>query len=310
MSATARPAPRTARPASVAVPARTRRRRLRPARVVLHAFLIATALVWLAPLLWAFYTSLRPYADTAEHGYFSIAHSLSLTNYSAAWNQADLPHYYRNTFLITVPALVVTLLFASFVAFGVSRFSWRWNIPLLMLFTAGNLLPQQAIITPLYRLFLDIPLPDFMSDSGSLYDSYWGIILIHVAFQVGFCTFVLSNYMRTIPSSLTEAAMVDGASVWRQYRQVVMPLTKPAVAALATLEFTWIYNDFFWALVLMQSGDKRPVTSALANLQGVFFTNNNLIAAGSLLAAIPTLAVYFALQRHFVKGLALGAEKG
>ena len=278
--------------------------------MALHTFLVLTATAWLVPLLWALYTSLRPYADTAEHGYFSIARKLSLVNYSDAWTQAELPKYYLNTLIVTVPALFLTLLFASFVAFGVSRFSWKWNIPLLMLFTAGNLLPQQVIITPLYRLFLSIPLPAFLSDSESLYDSYWGIILIHVAFQTGFCTFVLSNYMRTIPNALTEAARIDGASAWMQYRKIIMPLTRPALAALATLEFTWIYNDFFWALVLMQSGDKRPITSALANLEGVFFTNNNLIAAGSLLAAIPTLIVYFALQRHFVKGLTLGAEKG
>jgi multiple sugar transport system permease protein len=179
-----------------------------------------------------------------------------------------------------------------------------------MLFTAGNLLPQQVIITPLYRIFLQIPLPDVLSDSDSLYDSYWGIITIHVAFQLGFCVFVLSNYMKTIPMELTEAAMVDGASVWRQYWQIILPLCRPPLAALATLEFTWIYNDFFWATVLMQTGDKRPITSALAGLQGQFFTNNNLIAAASLVAALPTLIVYFVLQKQFIGGLTLGSTKG
>ncbi len=86
------------------------------------------------------------------------------------------------------------------------------------------------------------------------------MILIHVAFQFGFCAFVLSNYMKTLPHELTEAAMVDGAGVWRQYWQITMPLCRPALAALATLELTWIYNDFFWALVLMHTGDKLPIT--------------------------------------------------
>jgi multiple sugar transport system permease protein len=276
----------------------------------IHVFLAVIAVVWLFPVVYAVYTSLRPYADTAEHGYVSIAHSLTFDNYRAAWTGADLPHYYFNSLIITVPAIVMTLLLASFVAFSVSRFSWRLNLPLLMLFTAGNLLPQQVIITPLYRLYLEIPLPEFLSSSESLYDSYWGIILIHVAFQSGFCVFVLSNYMKTIPMDLTEAAMVDGASVWRQYWQIIMPLCRPPVAALATLLFTWIYNDFFWAQVLMQSGDKRPITSAIAGLQGQFFTDNNLIAAASLVTALPTLIVYFALQRHFIGGLTLGATKG
>jgi multiple sugar transport system permease protein len=286
------------------------RRRVRPARMVLHAFLIVTSLIWLVPLLWSFYTALRPFADTERLGYASIGGHYNLHNFSTAWSEADLPLYFKNTMIITIPALLLTLLLSSMVAFVVARFNFKINIVLLMLFTAGNLLPQQAIITPLYRLYLLIPLPSWLSDSGTMDDTYLGLIVIHVAFQTGFCTFVLSNYMRTIPHELTEAALVDGASVWRQYRQIIMPLCRPVLGALATLEFTWIYNDFFWATVLMQTGEKRPITAALANLQGQFFTNNNLVSAASLLVAIPTLVVFFALQRQFVSGLTLGASKG
>ena len=129
-------------------------------------------------------------------------------------------------------------------------------------------------------------------------------------FQVGFCVFVLSNYMKTLSQELTEAALVDGASVLRIWGAIIMPLCRPALAALAVLEFTFIYNDFFWALLLMKTGDKRPITSALNNLQGQFFTNFNLLAAGALLAAIPTIIVFLVLQRHFVGGLTLGSSKG
>lgn len=288
----------------------TRRKRVRPARVVLHVFLMVTALVWLIPLLWAVYTSLRPYSDTAAHGYLSIAHSLTFENFTNAWTQSDLPIYFWNSVLITVPAVLLTLIFSSFVAFFVARFDFRLNLALLMIFTAGNLLPPQVIITPLYRLYLLIPLPGVMSDSDLMYNSYWGVIAIHVAFQTGFCTFVFSNYMRTIPKEISEAALVDGASVWRQFWQIILPLCRPAFAALATLESIWIYNDFFWALVLFETGAKRPITSALANLQGQFFTNQNLIAAGALITAVPTLIVYLLLQRQFISGLTLGANKG
>jgi multiple sugar transport system permease protein len=284
----------------------------RPAgpRLVLQAFLMFTAAVWLLPVVWAVYTSLRPYADTAERGYVSLPGVLSFQNYVNAWTQADLPHYYFNTLIVVAPAMILTLLLSSFVAFVVARFPFRYNLMLLMVFTAGNLLPQQTIITPLYRLYLALPLPDWLSDSGLFFDSYVGIIAIHVAFQMGFCTFVLSNYMKTIPKELTEAALVDGANVWRTFWSVIVPLTRPALAALATLEFTFIYNDYFWALVLVQTGSKRPITSALSNLQGLFFTDNNLIAAGAVLVALPTIITYLALQRHFVRGLTLGATKG
>lgn len=151
---------------------------------------------------------------------------------------------------------------------------------------------------------------DRLSETGVFYDSFVGITVIHIAFQMGFCTFVLSNYMKTLSSELTEAALVDGASVWRMFWQVILPLTRPALAALATLEFTWVYNDFFWALVLMSSGDKQPITSALSSISGQYFTNNNLVAAGAIMVALPTLIVFFVLQRHFISGLTLGATKG
>ena len=294
-----------ARPVVVA-----RSRRVAPRRVLLHAFLIATAAVWLLPVLWAVYTSFRPYADTAERGYVSLPGVMNVDNYVNAWTQADLPHYYLNTLIVVAPGVLLTLMLSSFMAFVVARYSLRFNLALLMLFTAGNLLPQQVIVTPLYRLYLALPLPEWISDTGLLFDSYVGIIAIHVAFQMGFCTFVLSNYMKTIPRELNEAALVDGASVWRTYWNVILPLCRPALAALATLEVTWIYNDYFWARVLVQTGAKRPITSALSDLQGLFFTDNNLIAAGAILVALPTLIVYVLLQRQFVRGLTLGSTKG
>jgi multiple sugar transport system permease protein len=307
MTATATPSASRSRPMptrSAGTPTGPRRQTGR------HIMLGGIALLWLVPLLWAVYTSLRPYSDTTRHGYVSWAHSISLQNFSDAWSRSGMPHFFWNSVLITVPAVLGTLLFAAAVAFFVSRYDFRWNVALLMFFTAGNLLPAQVLITPLYRLYLLVPLPSWMSDSLLLYNSLWGIIFIHIAYQCGFCTFVLSNYMRTIPKEISEAALVDGAPAWRQFSQIVLPLCRPAFAALATLESIWIYNDFFWSLTLIQTGDKRPITSALANLQGQYFTNPNLIAAGALMTAIPTLLVYFALQRQFVSGLTIGSGKG
>ncbi len=290
---------------------RARRRPLRPRRIALYAFLTLMAVTWLFPLLWATYTALRPYADTLANGYISVATTLNFDNFIEAFNQGRFPTFYLNSLIIAVPAVIITLLVASMVAFAVSRFRWRFNLFFLMLFTAGNLLPPQVIIVPLYQLYLILPLPEALSDNGKLlYDQFQGTILINVVFQLGFCIFVLSNYMKTLSHELTEAALADGASVFRIYWNVILPLCRPALAALATLEFTFIYNDFFWALLLMKSGDKRPITSALNNLQGQFFTDTNLLAAGALLAAIPTIIIYLVLQRHFISGLTLGSTKG
>ena len=286
------------------------RGRIRTGRIALQGFLIAISLLWLFPLAWAIYTSLRPYADTALRGYVSLPGTLNLDNYITAWNQGEIPKYFLNSVVIVVPAVILVLFLASMLAFAVTKFRWRFNLLLLMIFTAGNLLPAQIIITPLYRLYLLLPLPAPLSDNGLFYDQYVGIIVIHVAFQLGFCAFVLSNYMKTLPGELTEAALVDGASAWNIYRNVILPLCRPVLAALATLEVTFIYNDFFWALILMKSGNKLPITTALNNLKGEFFVNNNLVAAGAVIVALPTIIVYVLLQKQFIRGLSLGSTKG
>lgn len=300
----ARSAAPTTRP--VSAPAK---RRLRPGRVVLQVFFVTTVTAHLFPVLWAIYNSFRDYAYTSVNGYASFG-GFTLQNYVDAWDQGNFTRHFLNSVLVTVPAVLGTLFLASCVAFVLARFSFRFNLTLLAVFTAANLLPQQALLIPLYRLYREVPLPEFMSDSGQLLDSYWGLILINVAFQTGFCTFVLSNYMKALPFELYEAAQVDGANVVRQFWQITMPLCRPALAALATLEVTWIYNEFFWATVLMQSGDKFPITSALNNLRGQFFTDYNLLSAGSVIVALPTLIIFFLLQKHFVSGLTLGASKG
>ena len=265
------------------------------------------SVVWLLPLLWALYTSLRPFSDTAQNGYVSIASSLTLDNYVNAWNDAELIRYFLNTAIIVVPAVIIVLFLASMLAFVLSRYSFKFNLAMLLLFLGLNMLPPQVLITPLYQMFRA---SGAFTDNGLLYDQYIGIAIVHIAFQLGFCTFVLSNYMKTLPKELNEAALVDGASVWKTFHAIILPLTRPALAALAVLQVTWIYNDFFWALFLMGTGSKFPITSALNNLKGQYFVDMNLVAAASLLVALPTLIVFFALQKQFVSGLTLGSTKG
>jgi multiple sugar transport system permease protein len=300
----------TEAPSTVRAGSGPRSRRPRPGRIAAHGFMLVATLAWITPVLFALYVALRPEQETNRLGYVSIAHKLTFANFSNAWSQGQMWRFFVNSVWITVPAVIVTLFLASCVAYVVSRLSFRFNITLLIVFTAGNLLPQQVIITPLYRIYLAIHLPHFLSDSGLLYDSRLGLIVINVSFQLGFSVFVLSNYMRTIPQDIDEAALVDGASLWTRYWHIIMPLCRPALAALATLLTTWIYNDFFWAITLISTGNKRPITSALANLQGQFVTNQNMIAAAALMAAVPTLVVYVLLQKQFIAGLSLGASKG
>ncbi len=276
---------------------------------VATVIMFVLAVVWLFPLLWALYNSFRDYSYTQTNGYLSLG-GWTLSNYEEAWSRGQFGLHFKNSLLITVPAVLLTLFLSSLVAFVLARFSYRFNLTLLGVFLAANLLPPQALLIPVFRMFREIPLPTFMSSSGSMLNSFWALILVNTAFQMGFCAFVLSNYMKTIPHEIYESAELDGASVWRQYWQLTMPLVRPALAALATLQVTWIYNEFFWATVLISRGDKLPVTSALNNLRGQFFSDTNLVAAGSILVALPVLIVFFVLQKQFVSGLTLGSTKG
>ncbi|WP_030436718.1 carbohydrate ABC transporter permease [Actinoplanes subtropicus] len=291
-------------------PATPARRPRRVGSVAAQMFMLVMSVLWVTPIVFALYVALRPVEETNKLGYVSLPRHLTLANFANAWTQSDMWRFFLNSVYITVPAVLITLLLASMVAFVVSRLRLRFTIPLLILFTAGNLLPQQVIITPLYRIYLAVHLPDWISGNGLLYNSYAGLIVINISFQLGFCVFVLANYMKTLPTEIDEAALLDGASLWSRYWRLTLPLCRPALAALATLLTTWIYNDFFWAITLISTGNKRPITSALANLQGQFVANHNMIAAAALIAAVPTLVVYVLLQKQFIAGLALGSSKG
>lgn len=272
--------------------AQRRGSRVKPMRMLLHGFLVVMAIGWLVPIGTAIYNSFRDYAtDTQPNGPFAAPEALTLDNYRAAWEVGEMAKTFGNTAFIVIPALFLTLLLAAVVAYVCTRYSWKFNIVFLVLFTAGNLMPQQVLFQPLFQFFKYMPWPDFLSDTdtGNLLGTKIAVILIHVAFQIGFCTFVLSNFMKTIPKEISEAAAVDGAGVWRGFFQVILPLTRPALAALGTLEFTWLYNDFFWGSVLLNQGDERPITSSIAVLNGQYGSDFNLVAAASTLIALPKI---------------------
>ncbi len=283
-------------PANVSV----KRKPLTVRRVLLYIFLITLTAIWLLPFFSALLTSLRTQSEISLNGFWQPdLTSLTFQNFIDAWNQARIPNYLGNSFMVTIPALIATLFLSSLSAFALARYKFKLAIPLYFMFVAGTMLPFQILLLPVFKLANDL----------NLYNTRWALIIIHTAFQMGFCTMVLRNYMKTIPNDIVEAARVDGCSDFRIYWQIIMPLTLPALAALATLEFTWIFNDYLWALILVQSEALKPITAGLAGLRGQFTTNWPLITAGSLIGVLPTLFVFAFLQRYFIQGLTLGSGK-
>jgi multiple sugar transport system permease protein len=277
-----------------------RRRSAFPWRAILfYLFVLPVLLVWLIPLFTTLVTAVRSLDDLIANGPWSIPSSLELGNFREAWTDGGLRRYMTNSFIITIPALLITLFLSSLGAFALARYRFRGNLLIYFTFVGGTLLPFQILMLPVFKL----------SNFFNIYDTYWALILFHAAFQLGFCTFVLRNFMRTIPGEIFDAARIDGASEFRIYGQHVLPLSLPSLAALATLEFTWIFNDYLWALVLVQSNDLKPVTTGLASLRGEFVDQWNLIFAGTLIAVIPTVLLFVFLQRYFIQGLTMGSGK-
>lgn len=265
----------------------------------LFGFLVILTLVWLLPVIAAFVTSFRTMDEINSGGFWSIPSALTMDNFVRAWTQARVSKYLINSFIITIPSLFGMLLLSSMGAYALARYRFKGSMFLYFVFVAGTMLPFQILMLPVFQL----------TNALGLFDSYGSLILIHTAFQLGFCTFVLRNFMRTVPQDIIDAARVDGCSEFRIYYQIVLPLTLPALAALATLEFTWVFNDYLWAIILLRSDTLRPVTAGLATLRGQYNTDWPVITAGALLATIPTLLIFVFLQRYFIQGLTLGSGK-
>jgi multiple sugar transport system permease protein len=269
--------------------------------IIFYALGAILVLIWMMPFVISIFTSLKS-MDEILLGtkWWSLPKKVSFENYSIAWKEANMKKYFLNTLIITGISVAGALFVSSLGAFALSWCDFKLKKPLLIMFVAGMLIPFQMLMIPVYRF----------SVRTGLYDTYWGVILFHIAFQTGFCTFFLRNFMVTIPKSLFEAAKIDVAGFFLIYRKIIMPLVVPALAALGILEFTWIWNDYLWSLVLIQSDSLKPVTLGLTTLQGEWITSWNVIAAGANLAALIPILVFLIFQRYFIEGLTLGSVKG
>ncbi|QEV43030.1 carbohydrate ABC transporter permease [Streptomyces nodosus] len=255
--------------------------------------------LWLLPIVLVLLTSTRTFDDIAAHGVGSRPHSFTLDGFRQAWVDGGQQRALINSMLVTVPTVLLSLGLASMAAFALSRYALPFRRVLLLLMLGGNLLPPQILLIPVSKL----------SELLGIYDRLYALIGVQVGFGVGFYVFVLHGFMRAIPAEIQQAAVIDGANPWQIYRRVVLPLARPALAALSALSFTWIFNDLLWAITVLRTEDRMPVTASLIGLQGQYVSMWNVIAAGSVIAAAPTVAVFLRFQRHFVAGLNLGAVK-
>ena len=274
----------------------------RPSSRVLYKVSLPIALiVWLIPLLAVVLTSIRSSTELTEGNYWGWPHEFgAYENYRTVLVDSPMLHYAWNSCLITFPSVFCAIVLSAMAGFALATYPFKGNTSVLATFVAGNFVPVQVLMIPVRDLTLHL----------GLFNTVGGLILFHLSFQTGSCTLFLRNFIKELPYELIEAGRVEGASEWQVFIKVVLPLIRPALAALAVLVFTFVWNDYFWALCLTQGDDAAPITVGVAGLKGQWTTAWNLVSAGSLLAALPSVGIFFAMQKHFVSGLTFGATKG
>jgi len=277
--------------------------RTRPAvpRLLYAIALPISLIVWLLPMIAVMLTAMRPLGDVLAGNMFGWPSRFQLLeNFRTVFEESPFLPFLWNTIKLTVPCAVLTVFLATLAAYALTSYRSRWSLPLLLLFIAGNFIPFQILFFPVRTVAL----------ATGLHDTTTGLVLFHAGFQVGFCTFFMRNFIRELPFELIETARIEGVSERKIFMYVVLPLMRPAIAALLLLVFTFVWNDYFWATILTQSNDSRPIVAAIEALNGQFVSRHHLTSAASLIAALPPVILFFLAQKYFIAGLTFGASKG
>ena len=296
-SSTASPAATDERSTDERAAARRGRVLRRRAGMVLIALFVA---LYLVPVAGVVSTSLKTNAEIAQRGIWALTGKLTLSNYLDVWSTANTVRYLINSFQVAIPAVVVSIAGGTLIGYALAKFRPRGGTLIQLIIVSGLFVPPQVLLVPLFTMFRTL----------DLLNTLWPMILIHSAVGFSVCTLVMRNFFEQIPDSLRYAALIDGASEGEVFWWVMLPLARPALAALATLQFTFIWNDFLYPLVFTSARDDvATIMLGLLNVKGQFTVAYGTQASLAVIASIPTVVVFFVFQKHFVRGLLSGALK-
>jgi multiple sugar transport system permease protein len=272
--------------------------------VLVHVVAWIIAAIWIIPFLGVFVASMRPFGEV-QFGWWNLhPFHLDLYNFVDAWTGqtagTPISNAMFNSLIVTIPATFIPIFIAALAAYSFARFKSRTKDILFLILVLLQTIPQQMVIVPIFTLFHDL----------HLLNNYVGLILLHTAFGLPWQVLFLRNFFATLPIEIEEAARVDGASYFKIFRRIVLPLTLPALASLVSLQFVFVWNDFFFALVTITDPAARLAPQIIPLIVGRYELNYSLLAAGSILVMILPIAIYVGLQRYYVRGLTAGAVKG
>ncbi|WP_431041698.1 carbohydrate ABC transporter permease [Streptomyces sp. P1-3] len=294
------------------VPAAGERRRGEPARgrseggvlnVFSHGMLVVWALMVGMPLLWVMWSSFKSTADILNHPW-SLPTELHFENWSKAWREASFGDYFYNTVIVVGGSVIGTMVLGSMAAYVLARFAFPGNRLIYYLFVGGMAFPVFMLVIPLFFVMRDFP-------GENLLATYHGLILVYIAYSLPFTVFFMTAFFRTLPTSVAEAAMIDGASHSRTFFQVMLPMAKPGLISIGIFNFLGQWNQYLLPMVLNQDQKKYVLTQGLAEIalnQG-YNSDWGALMAGMTIAMLPVLLVYLIFQRQVQAGLTAGAIK-
>lgn len=274
--------------------------RFNPWPATIFTVLLVLAVLFLLPTVGVLLSSVKTTREISMGELWSAPASLYLGNFAEVLGNPAVHRYFLNTLLVTLPATAVSISLGALAGYVFAKLPFRGSNALFLVIVAGMFFPPQVILVPLFRLFNGL----------GLIDTLWPVIIVHSALGLPICVLMMRNFFATVPNALREAAIMEGASEWQVLTRVVLPLSLPALAVLATLQFTWIWNDFLWPLIFTQSDNKRTIMIGIVNLKGQYSVAWGVQGALSLVASLPTLLVFVFFQRFFIKGMTMGAVKG
>jgi len=263
--------------------------------IFIYAVLIILMLIWIAPIYTLIATAIKSRQDFFNNvGLFSLPDSIAWTNFSDAFIIGRLHHYMMNGILISGLKVPLGIFISALAAFAITRLDIKYKTGIFIFFLVGMMLPFQAALVPINVIFSRL----------RLHNTYFGLFYVYVGFGISFAILVLRGFFRTIPKDIDDAALIDGCSKFRLFWNIIIPISKPAIAALFISDFLATWNEYLLALIIINDDAKKTVPVGLMTFVGEHGTNYGLLCAGVLISIIPVMTVYLIFQRNFVEGLA------
>ncbi len=271
----------------------------RKGTILTFILMVIICSLFFIPIYGAFTTAFRLNQEIIRDGFWVFPTHPVLDNFITVWKGGKIQKFLVNTVFVTVSATIISIFLGSLTGYAFGKMRFRGSTWLYIIVVAGMFFPPQIVLIPLFKLF----------NSMNLLDTVFSLILVHVGFGIPICTLMMTNFFRDVPSSLRESAMLDGCNDWHILFRIMFPLARPSLTALIILQFTWIWNDFLWPLILIKSEHKMTIQMGILQLRGQYGLAWGNQAAGALLATIPTLLLFLFMQKHFIHGLSMGAVK-